>query len=80
MDKLEKALAKFTAKEREHIKSLLERLKSKDFKGLDIKKLKGRDDIFRIRKGGLRIIYRLESGQIFILAIERRREGTYNKF
>ena len=46
--------------------------------GLGHKKLKGRDDIFRVRKGSLRIIYRTDAkGKIFVLAIERRREDTY---
>ena len=48
------------------------------FATAEIKKLKGRGDIFRARKGSLRTIYRLDAkGKVFILAIERRREDTY---
>ena len=78
MDKIQKALQKFTQKERALIQSLLEKLDSGNTKGLDIKKLKGRNDIFRVRKGNMRIIYRLDGkGKISVLAIERRREDTY---
>lgn len=77
MDKLEKQLSKLTDKERERIKAVLSQLKSGNYKGLDIKKLKGREDIFRARRGDLRIIYALRGKEIYILAVERRSEKTY---
>lgn len=77
MDKIEKALAKLNVKERKRIKDILIHLNSGNLEGLDIKKLRGRTDIFRIRKGDFRIIYRLNGRDIFILAIERRCEDTY---
>ncbi len=77
MDKIGKALQKFNAKEKRQIEFVLKKLRSKKNQGLDIKKLKGRNDIFRVRKGDLRIIYRFERNDIFILAIDRRREDTY---
>lgn len=79
MDKIAKALKKLTLKERELIKEILAKLKNKQIENLDCKKLKGRDDIFRIRKGQLRIIYRQDQkGNIFILAVERKSDTTYN--
>ncbi|MEK7560373.1 MAG: hypothetical protein AAB539_00240 [Patescibacteria group bacterium] len=49
-----------------------------DFVGLDCKKLKGLQNIFRVRKGKIRIIFGMgDRGQPAILAIERRRENTY---
>jgi len=78
VDKIEKALQKLTQKEREWAKEILERLSSGKTEGLDIKKLKGREDIFRVRKSDIRIVYRLVAhGKIFILMIERRQESTY---
>lgn len=77
MDKLDKALKKLTEKERHKIREILIQLKVGSFKNLDIKKLKGREDIFRVRKGDLRIIYRIVKESIFVLAIERRSEKTY---
>lgn len=79
MDKIAKALKKLNQKERELIKEILVKLKNKQLENLDSKKLQGRNDIFRIRKGKIRIIYRLdEKGNIFILAVERRSDTTYN--
>mgnify|MGYP001598047906 FL=1 len=71
MDKIEKALRTLTAEERKLIKEVLSKLTSGNTAGLDIKKLKGREDIFRARKGTLRIIYRKIKEKIFILAVER---------
>jgi len=78
MDPIEKALKKLTQKEREQVKKILAALASKKSFGLDIKKLKGRDDIFRVRKGDIRIVYQKSGSAIFILLIERRSEKTYN--
>jgi mRNA-degrading endonuclease RelE of RelBE toxin-antitoxin system len=77
MDRIEKAIAKLTEKERVSVKSILQKLSQGELVGLDVKKLKGRGDIFRIRKSTLRIIYRIEKEEIFILAVERRNERTY---
>ena len=78
VDKIQKALQKFTPKERTWVRSVVEKLDSGKIKGLDIKKLKGRDDIFRVRKGDIRIMYRFDAQRkMFVLAIEHRREDTY---
>lgn len=80
MDKIQKALSKLSDKERKQVKDTLARLNSGNILGLDIQKLKGYKDIFRVRKGDVRIIYqKLERG-IFILAIEHRSEKTYQGF
>lgn len=80
MDKIAKALLSLSVKERELIKSILFKVKAGDFSGLDLKKLKNCTDIFRVRKGKMRIIFRQDSaGNYFILAIERRSDNTYNK-
>jgi len=81
MDKISKVLDKLSAKEKEAIKKILLKIKGNLFFGLDLKKLKNKDDIFRVRKGKIRIIFKIESNkQINILAIERRSDKTYNKF
>ena len=78
MDRVEKALKKLTAKERKFVKELVEKIESKKLDGLDIKKLKAREDVFRCRKGDIRIIYhKSETNEIYILTIERRAEKTY---
>jgi len=80
MDKISKALSRLTSVERNKIKKILQKIAIDNFSGLDIKKLKSHDRIFRIRSGSLRIIFRQdENGQKFILAIARRNEKTYKK-
>lgn len=79
MDKIGKALRKLTPKERKTIKEILTKLKNQQLNNLDLKKLKGQNDIFRVRKGEIRMIYRQDStGHILILTIERRNDTTYN--
>jgi len=57
MDKIQKLLNSLSNKEKLKIKEILLKIKSKNLESLDIKKLKGREDIFRIRKRKLRIIF-----------------------
>jgi len=79
-DKITKELAKFTSKERELVKEILSQLKQNGLKGLQITKLRGHQDIFRVKKGRLRIIYRQTRKTINVLAVERRSEKTYRDF
>jgi mRNA-degrading endonuclease RelE of RelBE toxin-antitoxin system len=80
MDRLEKALNRLSDKERNLIKNILTRLLKGDVLGLNIVRLKGHQNIFRLRKGDLRIIYQQNEKEIKILAIERRSEKTYRNF
>lgn len=80
MDKIKKALSKLNTKERALVKSILVRLYNDKLLGMDLKKLQGHKDIFRIRKGNIRIIYQQNDGDISILTIERRSEKTYRDF
>ena len=79
MDKISKAIEKLTPKEKRIAKSILIKLKEKSLAGFDIKKLKGHSGIYRIRKGKIRIIYKIEkNGSKRLLTIERRTDNTYN--
>lgn len=77
MDKIVKALKKLSPKERSIVSGVIEKIAVGDFSRLDLKKLKGYNDIFRIRKGNIRIIFRLDSGDIKIISIDKRKEDTY---
>ena len=79
MDRLDKALQKLGREERGKIKEVLERIATGRLEHLDHKKLKGRRDVFRVRKGDVRIIFRTEGDRVFILAIERRGKDTYKE-
>lgn len=79
VDRIQKILNNLNEKEKKQIKIILNGLKSGNFEHFDVKKLKGRDDIYRVRKGKIRIIYRVDGKkEILLLAIERRSETTYN--
>ncbi len=79
MDKISKALQKLSAKEKVKLKEILLLIKQDDLQGLDIKKLIGRDDIYRVRKGDMRVIFRKIKSEIKVLALERRTTTTYRK-
>ncbi len=81
MDKITKALQNLSSRERKLIKSILLKININSLSGLDLKKLKNCNNIFRVRKGKLRIIFKKQTnGQYFILAIERRSDKTYNNY
>jgi len=79
MDKIEKALKKLSQKQKQKFKRILVQIKNGELNNLDVKKLKARDDIFRVRKGDMRIIFRKVDGSIKILALEQRTSKTYAK-
>jgi mRNA-degrading endonuclease RelE of RelBE toxin-antitoxin system len=76
-DKIKKLLSKLSPKEREMVKLLIMRVKLDDLKGLDVKQLKGHLDLFRVRKGRLRVVYRKTPSEFLIVRIDRRNEKTY---
>ena len=77
MPSLKKLLSRFDKEEREIIEFLIEKIISLNWRNLDIKKLRGHQNIFRARKGKIRIIFAKDKKEIFIITIERRREDTY---
>ncbi len=80
-DKIQKALAKFSAKEKAIVKELVTQLLARDLIGMNIKKLQTKENIFRVRKGRIRIIFSfVGSHEIEILDIMRRDESTYRKY
>ena len=79
MDKIKKALNRISTKERIRLKEILFRIDAGNFQGLNLKKLKGRNDVFRVRKGNMRIIFRKKDNSIKILSIEHRGSKTYSK-
>jgi len=79
MDKIAKALLKLSDKDHKSVIEILRKIKSQKLIGMDLKKLKGFDDIFRVRKGKIRVIFRQDDkGETFLLKIERRNDSTYN--
>lgn len=81
MNEIEKMLLKFTDEERAIYRMIIKKLEERNIIGLDIKKLKGFKDIYRVRKRKVRIIYRYgDDGHIKVLTLDRRSENTYRNF
>jgi len=77
MPTLEKLLSKFSKEEIKTLGYLIKKIISLDWRGLDVKKLKGYPNFFRLRKGDIRIIYQVKDKTVYILTIERRTSKTY---
>ncbi|MDP3696522.1 MAG: type II toxin-antitoxin system RelE/ParE family toxin, partial [Candidatus Taylorbacteria bacterium] len=71
------ALKKLTEKEKIWVKEVTKALQSGRFDNLDIKKLKIGDDIFRVKKGRVRIIYQIRDSIVYVLKVGHRKEDTY---
>ena len=78
MPTLSKLLSKFNVEDRKILEAAIIKIISLDWRNLDIKKLKGYQDIFRFRKGKLRILFIKEGNIVRIINIEQRKETTYN--
>ena len=79
MDKLTKFLKKLSEKEAGFVFGILKKI-YKNEKNLDIKKLKGHSNVYRVRTGGLRILFRKKGDDVQVFEITRRNEDTYKNF
>ena len=77
MDKITKFLKKLSFKERDGIEHILDKIERRDIIDLDVKKLRGKENIFRVRKGSIRIIFLMKNHTTNIITIERRSDATY---
>ena len=72
MDQIAKFLQKLQATERALLLEMLGKIRILQFAGLDMKKLQGEQDLFRVRKGKIRIIFRREGNCISVINIDYR--------
>ncbi|PCI20487.1 plasmid stabilization protein [Candidatus Wolfebacteria bacterium] len=79
MDKKEKQFRKLNKEDRKRVREIIDKIKNKDTKYLDIRKLKGFDNMFRVRKGRIRIIFRSENNLMIIDCISIRGDAIYKK-
>lgn len=77
MDKSEKFLRKLSKTDRQRIAMAVALIHTNNFEMLDLKKLAGSNDIFRVRVGNFRIKFRVCSNHNEILEIVRRSDHTY---
>ena len=80
MDKLQKTLAKISDKEAIFVEEILLRVKSRNYLGLNLIKLKGSKDSFRVKAGRLRAIFSMNSDGIKLIDVGYRSEKTYRNF
>lgn len=77
MDKKEKFLRQLTEKERVMIGDAVAHILRGATSSLDIKKLKGRVSVYRVRVGRIRIVYEQTQGRVVILKVGFKGEDTY---
>ena len=77
MDKIKKFLQKLSKKELDIVVKIIVRVESGEYENLDIKKLTGYKNIFRVRVGKIRILFVRSKNDFNIISIERRSDKTY---
>ncbi|MBI5156163.1 type II toxin-antitoxin system RelE/ParE family toxin [Candidatus Peregrinibacteria bacterium] len=77
MEKWKKQLGRIPRNARDRIEAAILLILARDFSSLDRLKLKGYDNIFRVRVGDFRIVYHDDGEEITLKAIPRRDERTY---
>jgi len=80
MDKKEKFIRKLDPKRRKQVFKTIEKILSRQWEHLDIRKLKGYENAYRIRKGEIRIVFIDKGYDIEVLSIGYRDEDTYKNF
>lgn len=78
MDKISKILSKLRPKERAWADRAVRLIRIGQVSEFDVKKLKGFDNIFRVRKGRVRIIYKIDKSYFVIIDVQTRNDNTYN--
>ncbi len=80
-DKITKMLRKLASTNSYwEVRRVIDLILSNDLTGLDIKKLKGHADLFRVRVGRYRIIFREIDEQNMIIDIDKRDDQTYREY
>ena len=68
-------IVKLSKNEKSRVVSAIERLPN----GEDIKKLKGHDDLLRLRVGNYRIVYTVDNGKLIVYVVDADNRGDIYK-
>lgn len=79
-DKLVKFLAKLSPADRARILEVMRQIRLGCVADLDVKSMKGHKNLFRVRVGRFRVIYREESGRFTVIHAGKRDDQTYRDF
>ena len=75
MNEIQKFLKKLTKKERELlIKQILPQIISGEWSNLDLKKMKGKKNLYRVRQGNIRIVFLKQNEKVQILKVAFRKD------
>ena len=81
MDKIDKALLKLTSKQRSRLLEKFQLICDGHTEGLDIKKMKGSSDLYRLRIGRIRLVYsHKDNSSPVVVYIGMRDDNTYKDF
>lgn len=80
MDRVKKFLRKLSPSDQDDIGGVLQKIKKGNTEGLNVKKLRGYTNLFRVRKGDIRIVFHQEDGNFNVIFIGRRGDSKYNQF
>lgn len=72
MDKIEKFIESLNKNLRQQVKITILKIVANDLSGIKTKKLKGFDNLFSVRKGKIRIVFRHEDNLNIIINIDYR--------
>lgn len=79
-DKIEKFVAKLSMKDTEIYRDIVKAILSHDLELYDVKKLSGHSNIYRVRKGRIRVIFQKNLKDVEIIDVGNRDENTYRKY
>ncbi|MCI8645959.1 MAG: type II toxin-antitoxin system RelE/ParE family toxin [Firmicutes bacterium] len=75
--KAKKFIDRLPSNERQRVVAAIEQLPN----GEDIKKLKGHDNLLRLRVGAYRIVYTVDNGELIVFVIDAGNRGEiYNRY
>lgn len=74
MDRIQKFLSKLSPKQRSLSLKIFEDILSLELKNYDIKPLKGMKNIFRLRKGDVRVVFTKTDSKGYVLDINFRKD------
>lgn len=81
MDKIDKTLLRIPDRHRRKILTTSKQIRTGKLEGLNLKKLRGSKDLFRVRVGKYRVIIQVRSGNNpVIIDVSKRDDRTYKGY
>ena len=78
MNKIEKFIRKLSSDRQIEVAILIKQIVSGNWFGLNVKKLQGKEDLFRVRRGNIRVIFSKDNdGVTMIKKLQYKNDNTY---